>query len=361
MGYKQFNSVLGKYESIPALSTSNMSGYIVQFVVANSGHHVGSNWIAPRDGTINDIGVICTFVSGSTPPTYKLCIEALNTSKDANGTILAQTNGFIPSTASGFHWIPLSTPFAVGEGSGYACTVRLNSGTIDGANCAFFGYIYAPSSRDCGYISPFPIRNNGSFSTPNGFPTLTPRYSDNTLPKGFFPLSSGTVGYLGTTFNSGTTLPMKGLAFSTPFACKIDGFIVTTSQASANSHLEIRLYDYNNTLIFNRGYLGNRNYNAGQGAMLVEMASGIEIYPNRTYRVVINPTGTANVTQAFTEFTNANDLLNYYGPNMSGCMTEGSGSPPSWQNYNGEALGYRAYSIIPLISAIPVAGRRRAR
>lgn len=360
MGFKAFYGPLNKYENIAGSSNSNMSGYLAQFPVANSGHHVGVNWIAPKTGTIAEIGFICTTVSGSTPPTYKLCVEAIGLTKDATGVILSQTNGFIPSTASGFHWIPLATTMNVVEGSGYGCTIRLNSGTIDGANCAFFGYSHI-SERDCGYISPFPIRNNGSFSTPAGFPVITPKYSDGTIPKGFFQVSSGTAGFLGTTFNSGTTLPMKGLAFSVPFPCKLDSFLVPVAQVSSNSHLEIRLYDYTNTLILNRPYPANMSYSANQGTLLVELASGIEISPNRTYRIVVNPTGTANVNQYYAEFSNGQNLLNYMGPNISGCMTEGSGSPPAWQNYNSAGLGYRTYGIVPFISAIPVAGRRRAR
>lgn len=353
MGFINLNVPMGNIENLQMANTANLSG-IVSYPLLSTGYYLSSNWIAPKTGNIDSIGIVLTALSG-TLPTTNLSIEGINTSKGADD-IQAATTGISLAVSSGFTWFPIPS-YQVKEGSGYSCVIRC-TGTVGSTNCGFFGMAYLPNNT-CGLISNFPVRFLGSLSLPVGYPLIVPRYDDGQIPKGFIITNTGSVGFLGTPWNSGTALNYKGLLFQSPIECKIQSFWIATSQISANSHLEVKLYDTNNNLLINRYYAANKNYNPNAGSLLVELASGLIIKKNTNYRLVISPSGTANVLANYMTMNSTAELQNFYG--FSGCMTEGSGTNTNiaWKNYNNSTDGYRAYVAMPFLSQIAFGGRRR--
>jgi hypothetical protein len=355
MGFINFRAPLGNFEIIRQ-SEGNNANTILSSAIASTGHYVGANWIAPKTGNITSIGVLLTALSGSLPTT-NIVLEGVNTSKGADN-IAAATTGLITSVTSGFVWIPFPST-QVKEGSGYSCVIR-STGTVSSTNCGFFGYSNNPSSVNAnGYLNNFPIRFVGSLSTPIGYSMIVPRYSDGSIPQGFYIANTGNVPYGGATFSSGTSLPLKGLLFQTPFECKLSSFLIATAQVSSQSHTEVRLYDSANALLFRREFAANKNWTGNQGCLLVELASGIIVKKNTNYRLILNPSGTAALSNYFNTMNSTGDLQNFYG--FSGCMTEGSGTGSSlaWKNYNNSTDGFRAWIAMPILSDIAIAGRRR--
>lgn len=355
MGFFNFRAPLGNFEIIQQSNTNTASG-LVYAALTSTGHYVGTNWIAPKTGNITSIGLILATLSGSLPTTM-VSLEGVTTSKSADN-IQAATTGVNLSVASGFTWIPIPST-QVKEGSGYTCVIR-STGTVSSTNCGFFGYANpTPAVNAGGYLNNFPIKFQGSFTTPVGFPTIIPRYSDGTVPQGFIICNTGNVGYNASTFSSGTSLPMKGLLFQTPFECKMSAYAIGTVQINGNSHLEVRLYDTNNNLLSRREFNAQKNWTGSQGCFLVELASGIILKKNTNYRIVINPTGIAAVNNFYINATSTGELQNFYG--FSGCMTEGSGTGSSlaWKNYNNSSDGFRGWIAMPILSDIAIAGRRR--
>lgn len=355
MGFFNFKAPLGNWEILQQGSTNTSSG-LVHAALLSTGHYVGANWIAPKTGDITSIGLILTALSG-TLPTINISLEGVSTTKGADN-VQAAVTGVNLAVSSGFTWIPIPST-QVKEGSGYSCVIRC-TGTINSSNCGFFGYMNLTTAVNAGgYLNNFPIKFQGSLSTPVGFPVVVPRYSDGSIPQGFIISNSGNLGYNATTFNSGTALPMKGLLFQTPFECKMSAYVIDTVQINGNSHLEVRLYDSNNTILSRREFNAQKNFTGSQGGLLIELASGIILKKNTNYRIVLNPTGTAAINNFYVNMNSTGDLQNFYG--FSGCMTEGSGTGSSiaWKNYNNSTDGFRAWIAMPILSDVAIAGRRR--
>jgi len=358
MGFINFRAPLGNYENIQQNSTNTISG-VVSIPLLSTGYYLASNWIAPKSGNITQIGVLMTAVSG-TLPTVNIAIEGINSSKGANNTAISITGIDTKlSVSSGLYFFDIPS-CAVTEGVGYCCTIRC-TGAVSSSGCGFFGLLNQVSNGSVGYLNNFPVKFLGSISIPNGLPLIIPKYSDGIIPEGFFIANTGYLGYAGPLFSSGTALNMKGLLFQVPFECKIKSFAIATAQNSANSHTEVRIYGPNNNLICNRQFNAQNNFGGNEGCLLVEMPSGVIFKTNTNYRVIINPTGTSTLYSNFTSFNSNSDLLQFYG--FSGCMTEGSGtgSNIAWKNYNNSTDGYRGWLAMPIVSEIPVAGRRRGR
>lgn len=117
----------------------------VNGIIDASGERVAWVFQADADDTVTHLGFRYG-ARAATPPTYRISLQALNTSGEPDNTVLG---GGTPASATftppadatwdgTWQWIALDNSIAVTRGGFYAIVVDYSSGTIDGTNNSSF-------------------------------------------------------------------------------------------------------------------------------------------------------------------------------------------------------------------------------
>lgn len=270
------------------------------FSLDGSGDKIAFIFQAEEAATITHLGVRLGTKTGN-PPTYKISFQGVDASTGtADGTVLGGASPasatFDPTawTAGTFNWVALANSYAVTRGQNLAIVVEYDTvagETIDGSNYASFSYRNA-NINGRGWTYDGATWTGSSTNGPHGYKSSTKAYG--------WPCqtSDGAV----TTFENDRTPDEVGMKITVPAAVcatyKIAGLMVQSRMTTANTSMDIVLYDTDGTTV------------------LQSVTLDSEMTPTNTHYVYFDEAtlSTLNAGSAYRLVIKANDAVssNYY-------------------------------------------------
>ncbi len=232
MPLRSFNPALHRRMALNATTVAT-----VALDATNDG--VGAVLQVPKAGTIDRVGIYASAVIGA-PPTYRVGVEGLTTTRQPNGVYLASGSAYVDvpsvSWSPGWFWFTLGTPVSVAAGDRIAATARYQTGTVNASNCVTAGYGFS-STHPAAYARPFALQLvAGTWSAVRVAPFVSVRYTDGTVVG--FPISAAAT----TESWSNASSPLHlGCVFTPPVRCRLSGAALVI-RPSASSDFEVRAY-----------------------------------------------------------------------------------------------------------------------
>lgn len=300
--------------SIPVLATSNLNAGIVD--ASTEWFNVGFQ--APKTGTIDRIvfTVDAAGVTG-TAPTYRFGIETIGTTYAwGSGTYAASGGAYVDQQpANGTtHVMTLGSSVSVTAGDILACTMRYQSGTINGSN-----YVRVPSPNIqtplSSYQQNWPIGQVLSTGSP---PTIVsnssyilnvvPLYSDDTPAYLHSRIISGTVS---NTWANGDEIGSQ-FRLSKPARMTFATYFIRQNSMGTGDTITLRLWDDQGTALWSRTYNYQELTSNIAAAQRFPLDTPIQIQPFRWYRLTAHIIGYSNPQNLESVFSSGG-LVGMYG------------------------------------------------
>lgn len=296
-----------------ALNTMAMSNPALTSFSMNASTRLNAGVItAVKDLTLARIGVTHTATTG-TSPTYRVSVQALNSSGQPDGTVLGggspASKSFNPTSlgwaAASHNILTLDNTVSISRGVNYGLVVDYVSGTIDGSNFTSFGQTLAAPDNGLPYALDFqaswtkrtglPLFSYGSLSELYGYPVATSASQTYT--------SAGTNEY-GVCFTLPTTV---GSTY------KLYGVNVLYSPPTSTGTYAIKLYSGSgaadtSTVQTSTGRVGLVTGSTNRRQVLLFSGTLATLTTGQPYRFAILAETANNNLLYYTDFTNAADV-----------------------------------------------------
>jgi len=304
-----------------------------------SGHKVGALFIAPKTGTISQIGF--SQVRVGTSPTFEARLETVS-SNLPSGTLFGtdtKTATFSDATGAGaWYKKSLTANASVTKGDLLAVVIAYVSGTIDGSNNLVVGRSVTNAAGFPTFLAPVGVSHNGtSWSTAQVPPTMALYYDDGTIVSGY-----PTYDIASFNFNSGSAADEFANKFTAPFAGTMSGVIVSLSFA-ASSSATVTLYDSNSSVVYEQTVTPSMVTSGSNGMVYIPFAANTEIDHGAVYRVAVKANNANNLTMHTIKW-NSTVERNYGCGIMQGSSRADAGA---WTD-----TALTTYHIYPVMSQI---------
>jgi hypothetical protein len=271
---------------------------------------------APPDGsiTITQLGIRLATITGTTP-TYRISLQGVDAATgNPDGTIKGggspASKTFSPSSLgwsnNTWHWLTLDNSYATSNGEYLAVVIDYSTGTVDVSNNASFTLTNSAIPLGFPYVI---ANNNGSRSKQS----LQPIFGYKTASAAYgYPLDSaaatavanntGTADEYGIKFSLpaawGNTYKIKGVRFHGAFNQTAGGttdFILYSGSdtTAANSTGAVGETTVQQQVSYDHDYRANLH---GVHDIYFDEATLATLYHGATYRLMVRPTTTTNVT-----------------------------------------------------------------